>query len=149
MHMSSTCPRGCLPGLPGQYIREYKGMEWVLCFWVGWNSRHCFRINELGWGNSQHCWIMGANHEDITGLFLMRQTWLGDFLQPLREFANFAPCILLYILHLCLMAKVTYPWFWFGSMPLSIRSLQMHGWHTCNQQLSSVSNCALIRKKQF
>ena len=25
----------------------------------------------------------------------------------------------------------------------AIISLQMHGWHTCNQQLSSVSNCAL------
>ena len=53
------------------YVREYKGMEWVLCPWAGGNSRDCFRINELEWGNSQHCWIMVGNHGDIIGIFII------------------------------------------------------------------------------
>ena len=44
-------------------------MEWVLCPWAGGNSRDCFRINEVGWGNSQHFLIMVGNHGDITGKF--------------------------------------------------------------------------------
>ena len=30
MHMSSACPGGRPPGLPGGHVGEYKGMEWVL-----------------------------------------------------------------------------------------------------------------------
>ena len=54
-------PLGRPPGWPGGYVGEFKGMEWVPCPWAGGNSRDCFRINELGWGNSQHCWIMVSN----------------------------------------------------------------------------------------
>ena len=31
MHMSSACPWGRIPGQPGEYVGEYKGMDWLLC----------------------------------------------------------------------------------------------------------------------
>ena len=54
MHMSSANPGGRPPGLPGGDVGEYKGMESLLCPWVGENSRDCFKINELGRGNSRN-----------------------------------------------------------------------------------------------
>ena len=96
MHMSSACPRGRPPGWRGGYVREFKGMEWVLCPWAGGNSRDCFRINELGWGNLQHCWIMVSN------------TWISrEHLPPARRektqiahgllFQLFRPAVLRYV----------------------------------------------------
>ena len=84
MHMSPACPRGRPPGLPGRYVGEYRGIE---CFgftfspWIGGTSGDCFRMNELGGRNSQHCWIMDSNHRDNSHEhFLLRKIWLGDFL---------------------------------------------------------------------
>ena len=35
MHMSSACPGGRPPGQSGEYIGEYRGMDWILYPWVG------------------------------------------------------------------------------------------------------------------
>ena len=75
MHMSSACPRGRTPGQPGGYVGEYKGMDWILCPWGGENSRHCFKFEEKGVGNSKFCKIADGNHGDTTGIprgFLQR-----------------------------------------------------------------------------
>ena len=48
MHMSSACPWGRTPGQPGEYVGEYKGMNWLLCPWAGENSRHCFEFEGKG-----------------------------------------------------------------------------------------------------
>ena len=50
MHMSSACLWGRTPGQPGEYVGEYKGMNWLLCPWAGENSRHCFEFEGKGWG---------------------------------------------------------------------------------------------------
>ena len=55
--MSSACPWGRTPGQPGEYVGEYKGMNWLLCPWAGENSRHCFEFEGKGWGNSKFCKI--------------------------------------------------------------------------------------------
>ena len=68
MHMSSACPWGRTPGQPGEYVGEYKGMNWLLCPWAGENSRHCFEFEGKGWGNSKFCKITDANHGDIRGI---------------------------------------------------------------------------------
>ena len=57
MHMSSACPWSRTPGQPGEYVGEYKGMNWLLCPWAGENSRHCFEFEGKGWGNSKFCKI--------------------------------------------------------------------------------------------
>ena len=57
MHMQSACPWGRTPGQPGEYVGEYKGMNWLLCPWAGENSRHCFEFEGKGWGNSKFCKI--------------------------------------------------------------------------------------------
>ena len=57
MHMSSACPWDRTPGQPGEYVGEYKGMNWLLCPWAGENSRHCFESEGKGWGNSKFCKI--------------------------------------------------------------------------------------------
>ena len=44
MHMSSACPWDRHPGQPGEYAREYRGIDWILCPCVGENSRHCFKL---------------------------------------------------------------------------------------------------------
>ena len=44
MHMSLACPRGRPPGQPGEYVGEYRGMDWILCPWGGENSQHCFKF---------------------------------------------------------------------------------------------------------
>ena len=71
----------------GGYVRECKGMEWVLCPWEGGTSRYCVRINEVGWGNVHFCWIMDSNHGDITGIFsaeknVIRTLWLTKLSHP-------------------------------------------------------------------
>ena len=43
-HMSLACPRGRPPGQPGEYVGEYREMDWILCPWGGENSRHCFKF---------------------------------------------------------------------------------------------------------
>ena len=68
MHMSSACPWGRTPGQPGEYVGEYKEMNWLLCPWAGENSRHCFEFEGKGWGNSKFCKITDANHGDIGGI---------------------------------------------------------------------------------
>ena len=68
LHMSSACPWGRTPGQPGEYVGEYKGMNWLLCPWAGENSRHCFEFEGKGWGNSKFCKITDANHGDIRGI---------------------------------------------------------------------------------
>ena len=68
MHMSSACPWGRTPGQLGEYVGEYKGMNWLLCPWAGQNSRHCFEFEGKGWGNSKFCKITDANHGDIRGI---------------------------------------------------------------------------------
>ena len=54
---------------PGEYVGEYKGMNWFLCPWAGENSRDCFDFEGKGWGNSKFCKFMDANYEDIRGIF--------------------------------------------------------------------------------
>ena len=44
MHMSSVCPGGRSPGQPGEYVGEYRGIDWILCSWGGKISRHCFKL---------------------------------------------------------------------------------------------------------
>ena len=66
--MSSACPWGWTPGQPGEYVGEYKGMNWLLCPWAGETSRHCFEFEGKGWGNSKYCKITDANHGDIRGI---------------------------------------------------------------------------------
>ena len=66
--MSSACPMGRTPCQPGEYVGEYKGMNWLLCPWAGENSRHCFEFEGKGWGNSKFCKITDANTE-ISGGF--------------------------------------------------------------------------------
>ena len=68
MHMSSACPWGRTPGQPGEYVGEYKEMNWLLCPWAGENSRHCFEFEGKEWGNSKFCKITDANHGDIGGI---------------------------------------------------------------------------------
>ena len=68
MHMSSACPWGRTPGQPGEYVGEYKGMNWPLCPCAGENSRHCFEFEGKGWGNSKFCKITDPNNGDITGI---------------------------------------------------------------------------------
>ena len=68
MHVSSACPWGRTQGQPGEYVGEYKGMNWLLCPWAGENSRHCFEFEGKGWGNSKFCKITDANHGDIRGI---------------------------------------------------------------------------------
>ena len=68
MHMSSACPWGRTPGQPGEYVGEYKGINWLLCPWAGENSRHCFEFEGRGWGNSKFCKITDANLGDIRGI---------------------------------------------------------------------------------
>ena len=57
MHMSSACPWGRTPGQPGEYVGEYKGMNWLLCPWAGENLRHCFEFKGKGWGDLKFCKI--------------------------------------------------------------------------------------------
>ena len=73
MHMSSACPWGRTPGQPGEYVGEYKGMNWLLCPWAAENSRHCFEFEGKGWGNSKFCKITDANHGDIRVVYRFPQ----------------------------------------------------------------------------
>ena len=68
MHMSSACPWGRTPGQPGEYVGEYKGMNWLLCPWAGENSRHCFEFEGKGWGIRNFVKFTDANHGDIRGV---------------------------------------------------------------------------------
>ena len=65
--MSSACPWGRTPGQPGEYVGEYKGMNWLLCPWAGENSRHCFEFEGKGWGNSKFCKIHGRQPRRYQG----------------------------------------------------------------------------------
>ena len=51
-----TCHRLAPSGRSREYLWEYKGIQWFFP-WVAGNSRDCFGIIGLGWGNSQRCWI--------------------------------------------------------------------------------------------
>ena len=75
--MSSACPWGRTPGQPGEYVGEYKGMNWLLCPWAAENSRHCFEFEGKGWGNSKFCKITDANHGGIRGI--CRFPWVLPF----------------------------------------------------------------------
>ena len=55
MHMSSAIPRGWTPGQPGDYVEEYKGIDKILCPWVGENSCDFFKFEGNGWGNAKFC----------------------------------------------------------------------------------------------
>ena len=44
MHMSLACPRGRPPDQPGEYVGEYKEMDWMNCPWGGEKSRCCFKF---------------------------------------------------------------------------------------------------------
>ena len=43
MHMALACPRGRALGQPGEYVGEYKGMDWILYPWGGENT-NCFKL---------------------------------------------------------------------------------------------------------
>ena len=73
MHMSLASPRGRTQGQPGEFMREYNEMDWIVFPWEGENSLHCycFRFKEKGWGNSKFCKIAnGKVHRDPTVIYL-------------------------------------------------------------------------------
>ena len=77
------------PTVPGEYVWEYctKAMEWVLCPWVGGNSQHRFRINDLGWGISWMVTTLGY-HRNI---FCCKKnsTLSPKLIPPLKGTVNF------------------------------------------------------------
>ena len=65
MHMSSASPRGRTPGQPGEFMREYNEMDWIVFPWEGGNSCHCFRFKEKGWDSKD-----SKVHRDPTVIYL-------------------------------------------------------------------------------
>ena len=46
MHMSLACPRGRPLGQPGEYVGEYKGMDWMNAPGEGKILRCCFKFGK-------------------------------------------------------------------------------------------------------
>ena len=46
MHMSSAFPGGRLPDQPGEYVGEYKGMDWMNAPGEGKILRCCFKFGK-------------------------------------------------------------------------------------------------------
>ena len=84
MHMSSACPRGRSLGRPGEYVGEYRGIDWILCPLGGENSRHCFSSKGRVWGNCKFCKITDGNHRDIMGIYHKKGFIKGEALHLLR-----------------------------------------------------------------
>ena len=65
--MSSACPWGRTPGQPGEYVGQYKGMNWLLCPWAGEIRDIVLSSKERGGGIQNFVKFTDANHGDIRG----------------------------------------------------------------------------------
>ena len=85
MYMSFASPRGRHPRQSGEYVGEYRGIDWIVYPWGGKNSRHCFSSKGRGWGNCKFCKIRDGNHGDITRIYCKKGFIKGEATNSVRE----------------------------------------------------------------
>ena len=83
MHMSSAFPGGRPPEQPGEYVGEYKGMDWMNA--PGEGKNHDVVLSSgRGWGNCKLCKIADGNQGDVTGIYLKKGFIKGEALRLLE-----------------------------------------------------------------
>ena len=111
--MSSDCPWGRTPGQPGEYVGEYKGMNWLLCPWAGENSRHCLSSKERGGGIRNFVKFTDTNHWDIRGICRFPQPINTGNIKGAKRIIRVFELMLSMISYLNLSSGVYIPLYWF------------------------------------